>query len=280
MSTTKGSQPMHRLQAALSGHKHELLAAFARSAAHKLPASKGRLRENAVSRFLSAWVPRRFSPVSNVFATDPVLGEFESELDLVLHDSHDGACWPLDNDQENSIVTWKDVKVVFEVKSTLDEKTWTNACSVMTRLATWAGADNDNPHPLPLRVLFCFRTDDAFAHTFHEHCIYGSVGSIPFDAIVLLDQGATFGPRLEELEVGLRYGLVPSQVADDGPSQDKLLMRQLIETRIPHKFRSCGETPEEGLMALAALASLACSGEEITKSLLSALRDTRHNPIF
>ena len=271
---------MHRLQATLSGHKHELLAAFARSAAHKLPASKGKLRENAVSRFLATWIPRRFSPVSNVFATDPVLGEFESELDLVLHDSHEGACWPLDNDQENAIVTWKDVKVVVEVKSTLDEKTWTNACDLMKRLTTWAGTDNTSPHPLPLRVLFCFRTDDVFASIFYERCAYSSISSIPFDAIVLLDQGATFGPRLEDLEVGLRSGLVPSQVANDGPSQERLLMRRVIQTHVPDHFRSCGVTPEEGLMALAALASLACSGEDITKSLLSALRDIRYNPIF
>lgn len=271
---------MHKLYATLSGHKHELLAVLARSAAHKLPASKGRLRENAVGRFLASWIPRRFSPVSNVFAADPVLGEFESELDLVLHDSHDGACWPLDSEHENSIVTWKDVKVVAEVKSTLDEKTWASACNVMTRLAKWAGTENKNPYPLPIRVLFCFRTDDIFASTFYERCAYSSINSIPFDAIVLLDQGATFGPRLEDLEVGLRSGLVPSQVANDGPSQDRLLMRRVIQTHIPDHFSSCGVTPEDGLMALAALASLACSGENITKSLLSALRETSYNPIF
>lgn len=57
-----------RLYRTLSGHHHELLAVLVRTGAHKLPGEKGRLREDAVARFIAAWVPKRFDVLPTVFA--------------------------------------------------------------------------------------------------------------------------------------------------------------------------------------------------------------------
>lgn len=260
----------HRLRKTLEGHKHELLAAFARSAAHKLPGSKGSHRESAVSRLLATWVPHRYSPATNVFATSPDLGEFHRELDLVLHDSYEGGRWPLDGDKLNTIVTWEDVRAVLEIKSVLNEGEWSTACRSMHELAVWADASDVHADSLPLRVLFAFQTTPLFFADVMEKFSYASREEIPFDA-VLLDEGAWFGPRLELLEIGLQRGLVPSQVERDGPSLDQIILRSCIESRIPKHFRCAGLNPEEALLALAVLASYCCMGEGITRSLLAAL---------
>lgn len=261
----------HRLRKTFEGHKHELLAAFARSAAHKLPGAKGSHREDAVSRFLATWVPHRYSPATNVFATSPDLGEFNRELDLVLHDSYEGGRWPLDGDKLNTIVTWEEVRAVLEIKSELNERTWSDACRSMHELTVWAGGSDAHAASLPLRVLFSFRTAPLFFADVMEKFSYAPHEEIPFDAIVLLDEGAWFGPRLELLEIGLQRGLVPSQVERDGPSLDRIILRSCMETRIPEHFRCAGVNPEEALLALAVLTSYCCMGERITRSLLAAL---------
>ena len=187
-SIQKNLPPTRRLGRSLKGHQHELWAAFERSAAHKLPGSKGRLRENAVGKFLQTWIPRRYSPLTNVFLTAPLTGEFPLETDLVLHDSHDGAQWPLDGENENSVVTLEHVKMVFEVKSTLDKTEFGKAATAMTALKQYA----EKAHtPCPRRVLFAYRIHGDYTNDFLEWTAYAN--EPPFDAIVILELGAFLG---------------------------------------------------------------------------------------
>jgi hypothetical protein len=71
-----------RLHRTLTGHYYELLAVFARTVAHKLPGEKGKLREDAVARFIATWVPKRFDVLTNVFAVTRTGVEAPAELDL------------------------------------------------------------------------------------------------------------------------------------------------------------------------------------------------------
>lgn len=270
----------HRLGKTLEGHKHQLMAVFSRSAAHKLPGSKGVHREGAVAQFLATWVPHRFTPTTNVFVTSPHLGEFHSELDLVLHDSYEGGRWPLDADELNVVLTWDEVRAVVEIKSVLNEVEWKKARQTMLDLSEWAHQNGADDATLPHKILFAFKTDPSFYSEILELFAYASTDDVPYDAIVLLDHGAWFGPRLELLEVGLRRGLVPSQVENDGSSLDRLILRFCMETRIPEHFRCAADTPEGALLALAVVASYCCIGEDVTRALLSALMRVDYAPVF
>lgn len=272
------TQKTKRLSKTLTGHYHELCAVLARTSAHKLPSAMGAIREKAVATFISSWLQKRYSVPTNVFATDRSGREFPSELDLVIHDGDSGAIWQLDAQGGNSVATWEEIRLVAQIKSTLTEKEFVKSCETISSLADFskeAGTER------PFTVLFSYKVDDDFSPLLLEKFTYSGRNDFPFDAFVLLDHGAYFSDSLRELRVGIEKGLSPSQVRNDGPSQDRLILEDCIESRITNGYRLVSDgSPENTLLALAALATLATSGDDVTQALLAACIHSNHFPIF
>lgn len=269
--------PPKRLLKTMTGHYHELMAVFSRTSAHKLPSAMGALREDAVAKFVKTWLSNRYTVPTNVFATTRAGNEYPSELDLVIHDGNEGGVWPLDADHGNSIASWEEINLVVQVKSTLDEGTFESACKSMRDIGTFAETSGTER---PFTALFAFRVAEDFHADLLEKFVYSSSGTFPFDAFFLLNEGAYFSDALRELRVGLQNGLGPTLVRNDGRSQDTFILEDCIETRIPNGYRCVGSSPEEILLSLAALATLATGGEETTQALIAACMHSEHRPIF
>jgi hypothetical protein len=267
-----------RLQKSLTGHYHELKAVFHRTAAHKLPSAMGALREHAVSRFVSTWIPKLYSVPTNVFATNRNGVEFAQELDLVIHDGSTGSLWPLDADGRNSIATWEEIRLVMQIKSTLAEKNFKEACETMAAIPEFANASDT---PCPIKVLFAYSVQEEFLPFLLEKFTYSSSGTFPFDAFILLDHGAYFADPLRNLRIGIERGLSPKMVENDGPSQDRLIWEFVEDTRIPKGYQGVGDcSPESALLSLAALSTYATAGDAATRALLAASTHSEHVPIF
>lgn len=267
-----------RLLQSMTGHYQHLLSVFSMTGSHKLPGAKGMLRERALAEFIKIWIPRHFSVPTNVFATTRRGEELPTELDLAIHDGSTGSVWPLDSYHANSVATWEDVKLVAQVKSTLGEKQFKDACSAMSKLDTFSEKTGT---PLPLRILFAYKVKDDFVDFLLEKFIYSSMDAFPFDAFILLDHGAYISDSLRELRIGIRKGLSERQVMNDGPSQDTIILEDVVETRIPNGYRQASDgSPESTLLAFAVLATTATAGDEATQALLAACLHPEYNPIF
>ena len=266
-----------RLFESLSGHYYELRSVFERTKCHKFPGTKGKLREDAVARFISQWHSGRFKSITNVFATTNSGKEFPLELDIVVHDENSGAVWPLDSDGCNSVVTWEEVRMIVEVKSTLNEETLAKASSSMHKLTKFAEKESGD---IPLRVLFAYKADDDFYPFLMEKFISSSSGGLSFDAIIVLDCGTCFSDEIRELRIGIGKGLSPELVRNDGPSQDKLTMEDCIKFRIPEGYKLVSNSSNEMiLLSLAVLTTYATSGNETVQSLLAACINPDYSPI-
>lgn len=267
-----------RLFQSLSGHYYQLKSVFEKTKAHKLPGSKGKLREDAVARFISLWHSSRFKSITNVFATTNMGKEFPLELDIVTHDGNSGAVWPLDSDSENSVATWEEIKMIVEVKSTLDENSFEKACTSMDKLTQFSKEEST---VVPLRVLFAYKVDDDFYPFLMEKFTYSYSESLSYDAFIILDCGAFFSDGIRELRAGIGKGLSPELVKNDGPSQDRFTMEDCIESRIPEGYKSVADSSNEIiLLSLAVLATYATSGNDTVQSLLAACINPDYNPIF
>lgn len=266
-----------RIYLTFLGHFHELMAVFVRSAAHKLPGAKGRLRERAVVDFLSTWLPKRYTVPTNVFASSTSGRPLDIELDFVIHDSLEGAVWPIDGDAENTVATWEQVKLVGEIKSRLGEAAFSAACASMKKVTDFSEANGHRP----LRVVFAFEVEEDFEDQLLEKFTYQHGDAFPFDAVILLSGGAFVSDRLTELRIGFNRGLAPNLVQHDGPSQDILTIEFGTETRIPHGLRHMGDgTASDTLLAFAAIATFAAAGNNATQALLSACKMVDHHRIF
>lgn len=267
-----------RLRKTLTGHYHELLAVYTRTAAHKLPGAKGSIREDAVADFIRAWVQKRFSVPTNAFVTNRLGQEYPGELDLVIHDGNSGGLWNLDAQGGNCVVTWEEVRLIAQIKSTLDESTFSKACDSLLPLADYA---KNSQTEKPLTVLFAYQVSDDFFHSLIEKFTYSTSDAFPFDAFILLNSGAYFSDSLRDLRIGIEKGLSPSQVNNDGPSQNILLLEDFVSYEIPNGYRGVSDcSPESGLLALAALATLATAGNDVTGALLAACTHSEHFPLF
>jgi hypothetical protein len=273
------AKPDKRLYRTIQGHYHQLMADFIRSASHKLPSAKGRLREAAVANFLSSWIPKRYTPLTNAFATTLDGNELPAELDLVVHDGYEGVAWPLDDQGANCVVTWEQVCMVVEVKSTLDREQFENGISVAKKVKKFA--DENPSSSRPLVVLFAFQVDADFVAHIHYDLTHSYQSAYLFDAVILLDEGAYFSDSFRELRLGIERGLAPNLVANDGPSQDRIILEDCEIRPDSMGYKAVGDCgPEITLLAFAAIATAASSGDDAVQALLSACKHVEYNPIF
>lgn len=263
-----------RLAKTLMGHHYELLAAFARSAAHKLPGSMGRLRENALAKFLQVWIPRRLTCPSNVFATHEGVGNFELEIDLAVYDSTEGPMWPLDCEEENLFLAYRHTKAVIEVKSTLDADTMAQAVKSMRAFDDYMeqveNSDFEKDKPgltRPSKILFAYRVDaDYFGCDFQELLVYGPD---PFDLIVILGTGAYFADRVRAMAIAFGRKLTKDEARGDVDAINREMGYEFCGA--PSRYRRETFSPDDTLMALIYALTDRCAGSELTGALLSAL---------
>ena len=257
-----------RLFRTLRGHRLELEAAFARSATHKLPGSKGRLRERAVAQFLASWMPSRFRPFTNVFFSHDKAGLFDNEVDAVLYDAQEGAHWSLDGSQENWMLDWSHVRVAFEIKSTLDKDTWNSARKSIEAVVEYgkkASQDSDEPVQSPLTALIAYKIDLAFEFDFNL-----ALGEThPFDLIVVLPDAAYLSARKISWADAFEQRLTPDDAQADLNVANKMLHRDV--SPYDDGYTRIAKYPEEALMALIYVCMEQCAGSNMTLSLLSAL---------
>ncbi|WP_158528428.1 DUF6602 domain-containing protein [Sinorhizobium meliloti] len=264
-----------RLFRTFEGHHYQLLADFHRSATHKLPGSKGMLREDAVAKFLSTWIPKRYQVLSNVFVSK--FGQkFDRELDVVILDTFEGISWPLDVAGVNSVVTWDHVQLVGEVKSNLTQKGLDDAIKLMETLP-----HHGDEERWPFRVLFAFKVDRKLFDTLEESFATEGSEKYPFDAFVFLDRGVYVSEKYEIFRKGFAKGLSPEMADKDVEIYYQQFSDDLTANHIRRGFgRMHGGKPAESLFAFAALAAFASSGDQTTQALLTACRDADYNPIF
>ena len=260
-----------RLFKTFKGHFFELMSVFERTTAHKLPGSKGALREEAVSKFISNWIPRRYTVPTNVFATTKSGKEFPAEIDLVIHDSNSGGLWRLDSDGVNSIATREEIKLIMEIKSTLDKETFEKTCNSIKEKI-----DKFDEVKIPPLVLMAYKTESEV-----REIILNPDVRLPFNVFILLDKGAFFerSPEFKEIRLGIEKGLSPERIREDPSSIDKILLDYCVKyIGYPNYEQYIGSSPESSaLLSLAVIATQVTSGDDVTQSLLAACKDLMTN---
>ena len=261
-----------RLFKTLHGHYLQLQAAFVRSGAHKLPGSKGRLRELAVSDFLASWMPKRYSALTNTFLSHESAGLLNNEIDLVLYDSHDGPQWSLDAENSNWVIAWKHVKAVIEIKSTLDSSEWEKASRSMQDVKGFADQASE---ACPPRILFAYQIDEVF----NEDLQSKLQSTQPFDLIVILQGAAIASTDDINLISAFELGLSPEQAQNDVRAANASV-NQFISFS-SDRYRTIAAKSVDALMALVFWCTNACAGSDMTQSLLSALgKEGEIQPLF
>jgi hypothetical protein len=261
-----------RLAKTLKGHHFELLAAFARSSTHKLPGSKGRLRENAVAKFLQAWIPRRFICPSNVFLTHETGDGFPNEIDLVVYDAMDGPLWPLDGEEENCVLAYRHVKAILEVKSTLDNDTLADAVKAMQAVTQYMSeVERDLPKgeqiSRPITILFAYQVDEVFFQ--REFCQHLQEGPTPFDLIIVLGKAAYFSNERVDMAIAFARKITTEEAERDLEAL-KDTERHYVKQNGP-QYLKVSSSSDDILMALAYTLASKCAGARLTAGLLSAL---------
>lgn len=267
----------NRLSGVFKGYYHELMAVFERTATHKLPGAKGAMRENAVAEFIRNWVSSQYSVHTNAFLVSKEGRELANEIDLIVHDGSIGFVWDLDSQAGNCVATWEETRVIVEVKSVLSKESFESACESAREVSNkFVKHEID----LPKRVLFAYKVDEKFRDEVKELFVYSNCNEFPFDAFIFLDEGAYFSDNLREARVCIEKGLSKGQVRNDASSQDKFVMEDCIQTRMPNGYKCVGNlSPESTLLAFAALISMNTAGDRITQKFLVACMRPEYVPI-
>ena len=274
----KGCFLVKRLFKALDGYAALMKADYLFSASHKLPGSKGKIREDAVVSFLEAFAPKNFNLASSVFAVSLKGEEYSRELDIVLHDPSIGGFWALDKLGLNSVCTFEGIRLILEVKSTIDQETLDDTEKKAAELRGFAIQEGLDP---PGFVLFGFTVGeekgdwlgvDTLVQRAEENCI-------DLDALICPDHFSYFSSDHDNFAMGFEEGISAGLAESDGPVQERQIIKRFSGSRYSEGFIEVGGSPGHRLLSLAAFMSH-CAGDDTPLiALLAAALKPNHNPI-
>ena len=263
-----------RLLRALEGYFSLMKADYEFSASHKLPGSIGRMRENSVVEFLRKFVSRDVQVASSVFAVTSKGAEYERELDVVLFDGSCGGFWELDRFGENSVCTFEGIKLVIEVKSTIERKELEDALKKAEVLKQFASDHNINPPPF---VLFGYNLSAVGLDLIEDKTLGNTLG---LDAVICPETLCYFHHSHDDFSFGFERGLSANNAKGDGSAIDSMMCSRPESSRYALQYKSIGDGPGSRLLALAAFASHAAGDDSRVEGLLAAALNPQHNPIF
>lgn len=274
----------HRLIKSLDAYAQLLRARYAFSAAHKLPGSKGKLREDAVAEFLSAFVPANQTVATNVFATTINGYEYPREIDLVVHDAARGGLWHLDTFGENVVCNLEGITAVMEVKSILGPKELEDAELKAGKLKAFCDEHDIKTPPF---VLFCYDVAPEKESpnppywmgkdTIDEKALEAR---LPFAMTVCPGQFCYVSDEHDEFAFGFEQGLSSYDAQNDGTAQDRIVSLRYADSRYARQFINVGTSAGQHLLAIAAFVSDASGQNSYTGALLSSATRPRRNPIW
>ncbi len=269
-----------RLITTFDAYARLMSARFAFSESHKLPGSKGKLREDAVAEFIKAFTPADHTVATNVFATMAEGDEYPRELDLVIHNSTLGGLWRLDTFGENSICNLEGISAVMEIKSVLNEEELLNAEEKSRELRKFC---EERSLTAPPFILFFYgvapgkrKGNWMGEDTIHEKAL---CSSFPFDMVMCPDFLCYVPHEYDLFAFGFERGLSSSDASGDGSVWDRIISQRDAASRYSQKFTSLGSTAGERLLAFAAFVSHLSGNEKYTAALLSSALKPRRNLI-
>ncbi|MFV0409043.1 MAG: DUF6602 domain-containing protein [Paracoccus sp. (in: a-proteobacteria)] len=268
-----------RLVTTLDAYARLLDARFAFSRSHKLPGSKGKLREDAVAEFLEAFVPVDHAVATNVFATTADGDEYPNEIDLVIHNSQRGGLWKLDAFGENSICNFEGIAVAVEIKSVLNVKEMLNAKRKSLELKAFCEERDISAPPF---VLFSFDVAPSDnggwlgEDEIHDEALSSA---LPFDMVVCPRVLCYVSADHDLFGFGLERGLSSSEAAGDGSVWDRIVATRDADSRYSRRFTGLGTSAGERLLAFAAFVSDLSGNNQHTAALVSSAIKPRRSPI-
>ena len=274
----------HRLIKTLDAYAKLLHARYAFSAAHKLPGSKGKLREDAVAEFLSAFVPASHTVATNVFATTIDGDEYSREIDLVVHDAALGGLWHLDTFGENAVCNLEGIKVIMEVKSVLRPEDLADAERKADELKAFCDERDIKTPPF---VLFCYdvaprKKSSKPPHWMGKDTIDEKAleANLPFAMTVCPGKFCYVSSDYDNFSEGFELGLSSHDAQNDGTVQDRITASRNADSRYAGQFIQLGTSSGEHLLAMAVFVSDLSGNGAHTGALLASVTKPRRNPIF
>ncbi|GLU27998.1 DUF6602 domain-containing protein [Brucella sp. NBRC 12950] len=268
-----------RLLKTLDGYADLMKAHYTFSGSHKLPGSKGMIRENAVVDFLKEFVSRNCEVASNVFAVTLGGKEYDRELDIVLFNYSYGGFWKLDTFGVNSICSFEGLRLVIEVKSTIDATTLADAQKKAKALQDFASQAELKAPPF---VLFGYKVAEESRDWYGIDSIKekAAYDQLHLDGVVCPDEFCYFSSAHDSFAMGFQQG-ISARLADyDGTVQTRIIAKRFADSRTAHEYTLLGDTPGTRLLALAAFASHCSEDGTGIDGLLAAALDPSHNPIM
>lgn len=274
----------NRLIKSLDAYAQLLRARYAFSAAHKLPGSKGKLREDAVAEFLSAFVPANQTVATNVFATTINGDDYPREIDLVIHDAARGGLWHLDTFGENAVCNFEGITVIMEVKSILGPKELEDAERKAGELKAFGDEHGIQTPPF---ILFCYdvaqeKNSAKSTHWMGKTTIDEKAleARLPFAMTICPGQFCYVSADHDEFAFGFERGLSSHDARGDGAVQDHIISSRVADSRYARRFTEVGTSAGEHLLAIAAFVSDVSGQSAHTGALLASATRPRRNPIF
>lgn len=274
----------HRLIKSLDAYAQLLQARYAFSAVHKLPGLKGKLREDAVAEFLSAFVPANQTVATNVFATTIDGDEYPREIDLAVHDAARGGLWHLDAFGENVVCNLEGITAIMEVKSKLGPKELADAEIKAGELKAFGDEHGIKTPPF---VLLCYDVARK-KKSANPPCWMGREtidqkaleASLSFAMTICPGQFCYVSDDHDAFAFGFELGLSSHDAQDDGTVQDRINSVRNAESRYARQFTQVGTSAGEHLLAIAAFVSDVSGQSAHTGALLASATRPRRNPIF
>lgn len=269
----------NRVKLYLAGVGLELRAAFHRSGSHKLPGKMGELREDALAKFLTEWLPLRYRTKTNVLTVHKGNHELDRELDLVILDELDGFRLPLDADGGVTLAAWNDLKLHIEVKSIMGEEEFLKANSAAEACKKFGHDTNTNA---PSSLLFAYDVEEKwFQDKFTCDVLMGN-SDIFFEAIAILGRGIYFSPRFTQLAQQINRGLTKEMAESDCAVAEQNIMADVTFPTGNNEFLQVGTKSDADVLfgIMAFVAKSVATNATLSDELITAAQRPLYTPVL